>query len=168
MSDQLSSDPASPRVDLLLEQYKLAVEMAARMSAKRQDANNFYIGLVSAFGGLYSLLNKSQPSLGRSAWQDVLPILAVCWCLVWWLTIQRYRRLNIAKWNVIERLETNLPAAPFTWEKEELKRFTSKEEQRTSPGSFALTAVEGTIPILVGLVFLLFAVRPLLDLLAAH
>jgi hypothetical protein len=116
-SDQLSADPASPRVDLLLEQYKLAVEMAARMSAKRQDADNFYIGLVSAFGGLYSLLNKSQASLGRSAWQDVLPILAV-WCVVWWLTIQRYRRLNIAKWNVIERLETNLPAAPFTWEKE--------------------------------------------------
>ena len=36
---------APARIDVLLEQYKLAVEMAARMSAKRQEANKFYIAI---------------------------------------------------------------------------------------------------------------------------
>jgi hypothetical protein len=83
------------------------------MSAKRQDANKFYIAIVSGFGGLYSLLDKESSSFTQLAWECVLPILAVCWCLVWWLTIRGYRRINIAKWKVIEKLETKLPAAPF-------------------------------------------------------
>jgi hypothetical protein len=40
---------------LLFEQYKLAVEMANGISARRQAANKFFIGLVSGFGALHSL-----------------------------------------------------------------------------------------------------------------
>jgi hypothetical protein len=65
MSDQSSADSPLPRVDVLLEQYKLALEAAARMSARRQDANNFYIAVISAFGALYSLLEKA-PGFTRS------------------------------------------------------------------------------------------------------
>jgi hypothetical protein len=161
--------PGSPRVDVVLEQYKLAVEMAAHMSTKRQDANKFYISLVSAFGVLYSLLDKAPPSFTRSAWEDVLPILAVCWCFAWWLTIQDHRRLNMAKWKVIYKLENALPTAPFKWEEEELETLESnKQPIKISPGSFAFTTVERVLPILVGLIFLLLAARPLLDLVRAR
>jgi hypothetical protein len=154
------TDSASP---FLFEQYKLAIEMADRMSAKRQTANSFYIGLFSAFGGLYSLHDKAS-TLTESAWEVILPILAVIWCVVWWFTIQRYRRINIAKWSVIERLEVKLADKPFIWEREELK----KKDQPVSPGSFAFTRIEAAIPILVGSIFLLLATRLLLHLLRQH
>jgi hypothetical protein len=182
-SENPTSTPPDPgetpqlptRVDVLLEQYKLALEMAVHMSNKRQDANNFYIGLVSSFGGLYALLEKAPASFTRSAWDNVLPILAVCWCVAWWLTLRQYRRVNMAKWQVIYGLEAQLPGdKPFKLEgdllelesrkgkKDKSKKDQSKEEP--SPGTFAFTRIEKTVPILVGLIFLLLAVRPLLDL----
>ena len=172
MSVQPSADsplkPAANAPDsspVRFEQYKLAVEMAAHMSTNRQDANKFYIALISAFGGLYTLIDKTQSLLAWSAWQAILPILAVCWCFVWWVTIRHYRRLNIAKWNVIEKLELNLPDDPFTGEKEELRKLAENIEEPLAPGSFGFTTIEGIIPILVGLIFLLLAARPLLHLL---
>jgi hypothetical protein len=128
---------------VLFEQYKLAVEMASGISARRQAANNFFIGLVSGFGIVHSLLEKVEQSL---------LILPICLCAVWWFTIYSYRRINKAKWEVIYELEKNLPATPFTDEGEKL-----------GSRSFMLTKLELTIPLVVGLVFLLFASRAFLE-----
>src|ERR1700730_10137955 len=49
------------------EQYKLAVEMAAGISARRQAANAFFIGLVSSLGAFYSLVDKALPNSTGSA-----------------------------------------------------------------------------------------------------
>jgi hypothetical protein len=57
-----TTSTAVEQQDIVFQQYKLAVEMATGLSARRQAANNFFIGLVSGFGALYSLLEKS----GRS------------------------------------------------------------------------------------------------------
>src|SRR5205814_544395 len=102
--------------DLLFRQYKLAVEMATGISARRQAANKFYISLLSGFGAFYSLLEKASFPFTGSAWRYVLPILPVCWCVVWRRTIQSHRRINIAKWKAIEELEAKLPGKPFTSE----------------------------------------------------
>jgi hypothetical protein len=134
----VDTDPAK----VLFEQYKLAVEMAAGISGRRQSANAFFIGLVSGFGVVHSLLKGIAHSL---------LILPICLCVVWWFTIYSYRRINRAKWTVIYELEKNLPAAPFTSEGEEL-----------GSRSFMLTKLELAIPIVVGLVFLLFAARAFL------
>jgi hypothetical protein len=164
-TDSPSAADAPNASAVLFEQYKLAVEMAAHMSTNRQEANKFFIALISAFGGLYTLFEKTRSLLAQSTWEAILPILAVCWCFVWWVTIRRYRRLNIAKWNVIEKLELKLPDAPFTLEKEELRKLAENIEEPLAPGSFGFTKIEGIMPILVGLMFLLLAARPLLDLL---
>ncbi|HEV8136110.1 MAG TPA: hypothetical protein VGP85_15615 [Pyrinomonadaceae bacterium] len=133
---------ATDQAKVLFEQYKLAVEMAAGISAKRQSANTFFIGLVSGFGVVHSLLEKTSQSL---------LILPICLCVVWWFSIYSYRRINKAKWKVIYELEKNFPAAPFTSEGEEL-----------GSKAFMLTKLELAIPIVVGLVFLLFALRAFL------
>ncbi len=154
--------------NVLFEQYKLAVEMAAGISARRQAANNFYISLVSGFGVLDSVLGKVAPSVTAST-LELLLVLPICLCVLWWLTLRYYRRINRAKWNVIYKLEEKLPEKPFTKEKEELRRMSKKEapgskSEKEAPGSFMLTKVELAIPIVVGLVFLLLASRPLLRL----
>jgi hypothetical protein len=142
----MSTFPVAPeQQNVLFEQYKLAVEMAAGISARRQAANSFFIGLVSGFGVLQSLLTASPR-------EQALLVLPICLSVVWWLTIYSYRRINIAKWKVIYQLEKSLPAAPFTSEDAELK---SK--------AFILTKLELAIPVVVGLVFLLLASRAVLE-----
>lgn len=144
-------------VPMLFEQYKLAVQMADKISGRRHAANNFFIGLLSGFGFLYSLLEKSPPSLLRDVWNHALPILATCLCALWWLSIKAYRRLNSAKWEVIAEMETKLPASPFASEWEKLGSGRSRHVE--------LTKVEAAIPVLVGLLFLLLAARPVLTFL---
>jgi len=134
-------------------QYKLAVEMADRMSAKRHTSNKFFITLLSGFGAFYSLLDRLPPSLGRSIAQYVLPILPLSLCFLWRSTVLSYRKINKAKWDAIGQLEANLPSQPFT-----------QEGTNLGPGgSFALTKLEKEIPVIIGLIFLLQAVSPLFD-----
>ena len=92
----------------LLEQYKLYVEMADRVSQRRQAANRFYISLLSGLGGLYLLLEKilhTQPNI------IIWAILIIIISLLWWLTINSYRQLNSGKFKVIHEMEQQLPFA---------------------------------------------------------
>jgi len=150
----MSTSPrAVEQQDLLFEQYKLAVEMAAGISARRQAANSFFIGLVSGFSVLDALLGRATPSTRTASTpKPTLLILPFLLCLLWWLTIYGYRRINKAKWVVIYELEKSLPEAPFTREREEL-----------GSKSFTLTKLELVIPLLLGLVFLGFALRSLME-----
>ncbi|GGY00863.1 RipA family octameric membrane protein [Streptomyces minutiscleroticus] len=98
----------------VIEQYKLCVEMADRVSARRNLANTFFLtlnsGLVAAFGAWRS---------GRSG--NGLPVLLLLAglvvllgvCAAWWFTVRSYRQLNEGKFKVIEALEERLPARAF-------------------------------------------------------
>jgi hypothetical protein len=141
-----TTSTAVEQQDIVFQQYKLAVEMATGLSARRQAANNFFIGLVSGFGALYSLLDKSGRSTSQPTGDPVLLILPICLCIVWWLTIRSYRRINKTKWYVIYKLEEQLPKSPFKCEDEKLGK-----------KRFMLTKYEQAIPLLVGSVFLLSA-----------
>jgi hypothetical protein len=96
---------------IVFEQYRLATEMADRISARRGTANGFYFTVASAL-------------LAGSEHFD-LPLAAAAGAVLagaWWLQLRSYRNLNSAKWTVINRLESRLPEAPFNDEWEILKR----------------------------------------------
>jgi hypothetical protein len=88
---------------LLFEQYKLAIEMADRVSARRGTANGFYFTVNSA------LLAVSE-SLGLAIASGAGLVLTAAW----WLQLRSYRNLNAAKWEVIGKLEGRLPTQPFS------------------------------------------------------
>lgn len=87
----------------LLEQYKLATEMADRVSSRRGTANGFYFTVSSA------LLATSESLSLAIASSAGLALTAG-----WWLQLRSYRKLNAAKWEVINAIEQRLPAQPFT------------------------------------------------------
>lgn len=91
------------RDSILFEQYRLATEMADRISARRGTANGFYFTVSSA------LLAASE-SLGLS----IASAAGLALACAWWLQLRSYRNLNAAKWTVIGELEVSLPAKPFT------------------------------------------------------
>ncbi|MEO5793562.1 MAG: hypothetical protein ABIP34_00630 [Rhodoferax sp.] len=134
----------------LFEQYKLYVDMADRISARRMLANSFFVGVHTALITAFTVLLKEKvllPTLGGLA-----PFAAVLLlCFIWWRVIRSYRQLNSAKFKVVYALEQLLPAAPYDAEWNALGR---GEDARLY---LPLTHVENAVPLCFGLLYALLA-----------
>jgi hypothetical protein len=97
----------------VLELYKLAVEMADRVSARRGLANAFFLSLQTAFVGAIgiSLVDLRQEPLWTA---PVIALAGVAISMTWWLQLRSFRDLNRAKFEVINAIETQLPVKVFT------------------------------------------------------
>ncbi|TPQ21884.1 RipA family octameric membrane protein [Streptomyces sporangiiformans] len=103
----------------VLEQYKLCVEMADRVSARRNLNNTFFLSLNS-------LVATGVVSAG-GARADKAPmwlliaglVILLTQCAAWFTLIRSYRQLNTAKWAVIGAIEERLPLYAYSrgeWE----------------------------------------------------
>jgi hypothetical protein len=138
----------------LFDQYKLAVEMADRVSARRMQANTFFLAVNTGLLTVFATLVKDKTLSGFSG---TLPIAAlVALCFVWWRIVQSYRQLNSGKYDVILAIEALLPLAPYATEWEALGR--GEDPKRYLP----LTHVENWVPKLFGLLYLLLFVAVLM------
>lgn len=140
----------------VFEQYRLAVEMADRLSARRGTANGFYFTVSSA------LLAASE-SLGLA----LASIAGIALCAAWWLQLKSYRKLSSAKWIVINAIEQQLPAKPFNDEWLIVKAAPTERVILRSPllgrllrpaGRYAeLSIVEQVVPLIWSILFLVSA-----------
>jgi hypothetical protein len=89
-----------------LELYKLAVEMADRISARRGAANTFFLTVNTGLAAL----------LGGSSLRWYVPAAGIVFAFAWWWLLQSYRRLSSAKFQVINSIEPDLPTQLFTEE----------------------------------------------------
>jgi hypothetical protein len=97
---------------LLLEQYKIYVEMADRISARRGLANTFFLTLNTAIFTAVGVFWQHPPESARAL--TVVPWLVLLFqCLAWFWLLRSYRQLNTAKYAVIGALEERLPASPY-------------------------------------------------------
>jgi hypothetical protein len=88
----------------ILDLYKLSVEMADRVSARRGAANNFFLTVQTA---LVTVLG----ALDEESW--VAPAAGIVLSVAWWRLLLSYRDLNRAKFTAIDHLERQLPARPL-------------------------------------------------------
>lgn len=86
-----------------LEIYKLAVEMADRISARRALASTFFLSALSSLIVVIGLTTEDE-------WAVALP--GVVLAMTWWLLLRSYRLLNRAKFKVIQNMEQRLPLRP--------------------------------------------------------
>ncbi|SCE65836.1 RipA family octameric membrane protein [Micromonospora saelicesensis] len=98
--------------NLILEQYKIYVEMADRVSARRGLANTFFLTLNTAAASIGGWFNTSLQGQTRSTLALLLFVLLVQ-TAGWYATLRSYRQLNSAKFRVIGALEERLPASPY-------------------------------------------------------
>lgn len=134
----------------LFEQYKLYVEMADRVSARRALANTFFLTTHTALVTAFTVLLK-EGILARSA-LGYAPFLAVVLlCYVWWRMVASYRQLNSGKFKVIHVLEDLLPVAPYAAEWAALGK--GKDDKLYRP----LTHIENWVPIGFALLYALLA-----------
>lgn len=98
----------------LLEQYKLYVEMADRISQRRSISNTFFLTLNSAF---ITVIVSLFPGESIGATWLLLPLAAlIVQCLAWYFIVRSYRMLNSCKYNIVNELEERLPATPWKTE----------------------------------------------------
>lgn len=141
-----------------MEIYKLAVEMADRVSARRATANAFFLTVNTTLVAVVGLQDHSDMS--------VLLKIAVCSggvtiAACWWFLLRNYRRLNEAKFTVINQIEADyLPIKPFTEEWSLLSNDTRNRTAKVRAGLRQLGNVERVIPVVFALLYvIIFAGR---------
>jgi drug/metabolite transporter (DMT)-like permease len=132
-----------------LEQYRLYIEMADRVSQRRAATNTFFLSLntivFSVFGAAWAHRTPDVSTLAATLLVGVL----VGECCAWWLILRSYRQLNAAKFTVIGLLEEHLPASPF-WAAE----WTALGEGKDWGLYMALTHVERWVPFGFAVIYL--------------
>ena len=94
----------------VLEIYKMLVEMADRVSERRQSANSFYLTVNTAIiGGAAYLSQSTFGHLGTLA----VSAAGIAICFLWVRAVVSYKSLNAAKFEVITSLEDRLPVSPY-------------------------------------------------------
>lgn len=132
----------------ILEQYKMYVEMADRVSARRALANGFFLSLntatLTAAGALWG-------AKFLTSWLLFLPLcLLLAQTAAWFWIVRSYRQLNSAKYIVVGMLEEQLPASPY-WRAE----WQALGEGRDKALYWPLTHLEQWLPVVLAVMYVL-------------
>lgn len=102
----------------LLDQYKIYVEMADRISNRRATANSYFLSVNSAILGFVGYLSTKDTE--QYLW--LLAVAGIALSVLWEALITSYRNLNTAKFAVIHKIEKRLPISPYEAEWEAMGR----------------------------------------------
>jgi hypothetical protein len=145
MADAESVDPPEGYLEL----YKLAVEMADRVSARRSIANSFFLTVNVAFVSV----------VGTQSLRWYVSLAGIVFAASWWALLKSYRDLNAAKFRVILSMEDRLPAHLYRDEWERLRPPATDLDRRgrfrTWLGEYwELGRIERIVPVLFALIYL--------------
>lgn len=140
--------PDDKRAEHTLEQYKMYVESAEKVSDRRSNLNTFYLSLTTTIAGLIGYLKTN--TIENSGYLTVgLSISSILICIYWINLLENYRKLNSGKFKVIHEIEKELPLSLYEYEWEKLGKGDDPRLYKK------LSNVEKTIPFIFGLLFLL-------------
>lgn len=151
VTEDLAAGPREGQYHLLvMEQYKLYLEMTDRNSARRGGANTYFLSLNTALAAALAVVFRDL-QVGISPW--ILTggvILLVTECATWLAIMRSYRLLNVAKFKVIAAFEERLPARAYT-----RAEWSALGEGRDWRLYLPLTHIEMWVPIMFAAMYLL-------------
>lgn len=142
----MSADERRSIVDI----YKTLIDMADKVSQRRQNANSFYLSVNTAITGASTYLAATTSGATNVL---IISLAGFLVCLLWKRNIDSYKDLNSGKFHVITEIEKSLPVAAFTAEWDVLKR--GEEKSRYRP----FHSVETWVPYVFAGVHLLQCIR---------
>lgn len=114
-------------IEHLLDQYKIYINAAEKISDRRQKTNEFFLGLNTALVALLGFIATKTSQQEISLMLGVSAIAGITVCYLWYRIIASYKGLNSAKFKVIHAIELRLPLALYDTEWEMLERGKNKE-----------------------------------------
>ncbi len=155
LAASLKDAGASEVLKSRVEQYKLYVQMADQISARRMATNSFYMAIHAAlYGVMWGFMIKEFEPMSAHLknnfeWSLLVLVSApfcllgmICYC--WWYNIRSYDQLNSAKFEVVGLLEQHLPEQPYALEWKMLEY--GKNSQKYKP----VSKIERWVPLLMG------------------
>ena len=137
-----------PHKGILLEQYKLYVEMADRISQRRQSANNYFLSVnILLFSALSYSMNKR---FKQTAFLLLIALVGVLVSFIWHRLIRSYKDMNSGKFKVIHEMEKMLGYQPYKIEWEKLGE--GKQKNLYLP----FTKIELYVPLVFGFSYIIF------------
>ncbi len=142
---------------ILIEQYKLYVEMMDRVSLRRNDANKFFITLLTTLLAFLTLVVENNLFNSIQSWSILaIGVIGVALCTLWNLNILSYKQLNSLKFDVIHEMEKELPYPSYSREWEILGNKNKKYRR--------LTEIERYIPYVFLIPFVILIIFSLIGL----
>lgn len=130
--------------DQMFKQYEIFVSSADKISNNRMDANKFFMSINSGILTIYSMFSEK---IASALW--VVPIIGIIISLAWLRRLKSYSMLNSAKFEVINKIEEQLPLQPY---KDEWDILKYNCEYKT------LSKTEQQIPCIFGIVYLVLLI----------
>ena len=96
----------------LLEQYKLYVEMADRVSSRRLTTNSYFLSINTALLAFVGYITSKQTS--NYLW--LVGCAGIVLSVLWFYIVTSYRDLNTAKFKIIHDIEKRLPLSLYAAE----------------------------------------------------
>lgn len=117
-----------------LEIYKICVDMADKTSERRLKNNTFIITINTGLISLNSYLSLSQEI--QPIWHFILSVSCIIINIYWIFLISTYRKINEAKYQIINNFENEF----------ELRPFTNEYDLLNSKDYYHLSTIERFIP----------------------
>jgi hypothetical protein len=136
------------RTESKFAMFELYLATAEKVSDRRAQANSWMLSVNSAIVALYGFLQSDKMAISagqRAVWLWAIPAAGVIVCLAWAALLASYRKLTYAKFAVLAELEANLPASPFTRERQIYK----------NEGRRSLSQIEILIPVCFVLLYII-------------
>lgn len=145
-------DDSGQKTEHIIEQYKIFVEMADRVSQRRITSNTFFLTLNTLIMTAFAIAYDRGVTLTNSVTLIIPAIAVIVLCVIWARVIRSYHQLNSVKYRIIAEYERQLPSRPYDYEwqllqEDRYKTFTGLEER--IPYLFAILYFVGTIAIIV-------------------
>ncbi len=123
-----SSNYGDKYIEHLLEQYKIYINAAEKISDRRQKANEFFLGLNSALVTLLGFFAAKTPENEIRSLLILSSTAGILMCYLWYRMVLSYKGLNSGKFKVIHMIEARLPLALYDTEWEMLGRGKDKSK----------------------------------------
>lgn len=137
----------------LFEQYKLYLDGIQKNSDRRTSANNYLLTVNTAIIAIYGFSDKITHSF---VWAIIIPVSGILASFLWFRIIESYRNLNTVKFEVLHKLEANLPANLFSHEWE-----IAEEGQTSKYRPFS--HIEKNIPLIFILLYVVIIAAAMAD-----
>ena len=149
--------------DLLLEEYKCCIELRKHEDERKASLlTTFFLiqgGLFTFYGWLVS--TKRLTAI-------MLSVLAILFCLFWFLVMERMRAFIVIKVKQLQQIEKELGVITTVTNEEELRSTAKisafKYKLPFHQRLFSVRIIETILPVIIGLFWLLTLVSMLLNL----